>query len=258
MFDELSEEELGTEVLSPEQEPVLERYLQSLVLENPDVKAFMTGLAAFAAASFSSTETDVLCGVTVIRQKRAATVAGSDETAYALDVLQNGIGEGPCLAAMEEMRTMFVPDLREDTRWPKYTVAILGEGIYSVLGVPLLVEGETRACLNLYAAGANAFTGPDIERAESFAAQVSTSLQLALKISHLSEARDHMAAAMQSRTIIDLATGAIMAQNRCSQEAAMKILTTASSHRNIKLRELASSIVASLTTDPAVSTHFEE
>jgi AmiR/NasT family two-component response regulator len=62
---------------------------------------------------------------------------------------------------------------------------------------------------------------------------------------------------MESRTMIDLATGAIMAQNRCSQEAAMKILKIASSTRNVKLREIAASVVASISEDPRVRTHFD-
>jgi len=244
--------------LTPEQQVTLDGYLQDLVLESSDVKAFLAELAGFAAASFAPTDPDMLCGVTVIRRKRAATVAGSDETAYLLDELQNTFGEGPCLTAMREMRTVLVPDLRREHRWPEYIRAISGQGIGSVLGVPLLVEGETRASLNLYASRTHAFTGANIERAESFAAHASKSLRLALKIANLSEARDNMIAAMQSRTTIDLAAGAIMAQNRCSQEAAMKILTAASNHRNVKLRDVAASVVRSLTAEPAVRTHFEE
>jgi hypothetical protein len=48
-----------------------------------------------------------------------------------------------------------------------------------------------------------------------------------------------------------------MAQNRCSQETAMKILKIASSTRNVKLRDIAGSVVASLSQDPNVRTHFD-
>jgi AmiR/NasT family two-component response regulator len=57
--------------------------------------------------------------------------------------------------------------------------------------------------------------------------------------------------------MIDLAAGAIMAQNRCSQETAMKIMKIASSTRNVKLRDVAASIVASITEDPKILTHFD-
>ena len=62
---------------------------------------------------------------------------------------------------------------------------------------------------------------------------------------------------MASRTTIDLAAGAIMGQNRCNQETAMAILKTASSTRNIKLRDVAARVIASVSADDTVSTHFD-
>jgi AmiR/NasT family two-component response regulator len=64
-------------------------------------------------------------------------------------------------------------------------------------------------------------------------------------------------AAMESRTVIDLATGAIMAQNRCGQETAFDILRRASIARNEKLNEVAAGVVASLSDAP-VATHFDD
>ena len=53
---------------------------------------------------------------------------------------------------------------------------------------------------------------------ETYSHHASKALRLAVRISQLAEAKAHLTAAMESRTTIDLATGAIMAQNRCSQE----------------------------------------
>ncbi|CAN7171600.1 ANTAR domain-containing protein [Arthrobacter sp. LjRoot78] len=64
-------------------------------------------------------------------------------------------------------------------------------------------------------------------------------------------------AAMESRTVIDLAAGIIMGQNRCSQAEAMAILTKASSGRNLKLRDVADKLVASFAPG-APSTHFDD
>jgi AmiR/NasT family two-component response regulator len=85
----------------------------------------------------------------------------------------------------------------------------------------------------------------------------SKALRLAVRISQLAEAKAHLIAAMESRTTIDLATGAIMAQNRCSQETAIRILRIASKTRNVKLRDIAASVVASISHDPRVRTHFD-
>ena len=61
---------------------------------------------------------------------------------------------------------------------------------------------------------------------------------------------------MEHRTSIDLACGVVMAQNRCSQEEAMGILTRVSSNRNQKLRDVAADVLRNLTGGE-VRTHFD-
>jgi AmiR/NasT family two-component response regulator len=89
--------------------------------------------------------------------------------------------------------------------------------------------------------------------------QASKSLRLALRMAQLRDARDDLSAAMWSRTVIDLATGMIMARSRCGQDAAFSILRRASMSRNVKLHEVAEVIVAALTEgELPVPTYFEE
>ncbi|MET3902282.1 GAF and ANTAR domain-containing protein [Paenarthrobacter sp. 4246] len=240
----------------PEQEALQNGYFLDLVLGSEDVEAFLTDLAAFSAESLSHSDGPVFCGITVLRRKKSATAASSDDRARVMDELQNDF-EGPCLTAMDKLTPVLVPDLLCEHRWPEYVQAASNQGLRSVLSVPLLVEGDTRAALNLYSERTNAFSESDIEHAEVFASHAAKSLRLALKIAQLSDARNDLAAAMESRTVIDLAVGAIMAQNKCSQEEAFTILRTASSNRNIKLRHLAKSIIAAVSSGK-ITTHFEE
>lgn len=67
-----------------------------------------------------------------------------------------------------------------------------------------------------------------------------------------------MRTAMDSRTAIDLAVGANMGQNRCSQDEAIAILRAASQGRNMKLRDLAVNLLASLGQTGPVRTHFDD
>ncbi|MBU8866586.1 ANTAR domain-containing protein [Paenarthrobacter aromaticivorans] len=240
----------------PEQEALQNGYFLDLVLGSEDVEAFLGDLASFSAESLSHRNTAVYCGITVLRRKKSATAASSDDRARVMDELQNAF-EGPCLTAMDKLTSVLVPDLLREHRWPEYVQAASHQGLRSILSVPLLVEGDTRAALNLYSERTHAFSEDDVERAEVFASHAAKSLRLALKIAQLSDARNDLAAAMQSRTVIDLAVGAIMAQNHCSQEEAFTILRTASSNRNIKLRHLAQSIIAAVSSGK-VTTHFEE
>lgn len=93
-------------------------------------------------------------------------------------------------------------------------------------------------------------------QAENFARQASKAVRLALRIGGLHDSRHDLIAAMASRTAIDMALGAIMAQNQCSPEQAFAVLKEASNNRNIKLREVARSVVASVGGDADPQTRF--
>jgi GAF domain-containing protein len=230
--------------------------LSGLVLTSIQVEDFLHELAVFCAQDLSSPTSEVFCGITLVRQKKATTVASSDDRARAMDEVQYKVQDGPCLSALREDVTVHVPDLADDGRWPEYAAAVAEEKINAVLAVPFLAEGSSKAALNLYSETAHGFTDESIRRAEELALHASTSLRLALRIAHLTDAQSNLTAAMESRTIIDLAAGVIMAENRCSQDAAMTILKNASSSRNMKLRDVAATVLASISKE-AVRTHFD-
>lgn len=124
--------------------------------------------------------------------------------------------------------------------------------------VPLAMENGDSAVLELFAPGGDAFSSDDAEAAQAFAEEAARCLLLVLRLARLTEWRDDLDAAMQSRTVIDLAIGAIMAQNRCNRAAAFKILRNTSNNRNLKIRDVAASLVSSIAGDDDISAHFDE
>ncbi|MCU1435307.1 MAG: response regulator receiver protein [Pseudarthrobacter sp.] len=232
--------------------------LQDLVLDSHDVREFLTDMAAILSGRLSHSGNAISCGITVIRHKRPSTVATSDSRARSLDELQNSFGDGPCLTALRTNTVVYAPDLAADLRWPKYTTAARGAGIGSILAVPMQLHTPAQAVANLYAAYAHGFPESGIDAARSLTGTAAKALDLALSIAHLSDARDDLSAALQSRTVIDTAIGVIMSQNRCSRDAAFQILAKASSHRNLKLSEVAASIVSSVSGEQEIRTRFDE
>ena len=103
----------------PEQEALQNGYFLDLVLGSEDVEAFLGDLASFSAESLSHRNTAVYCGITVLRRKKSATAASSDDRARVMDELQNAF-EGPCLTAMDKLTSVLVPDLLREHRWPEY------------------------------------------------------------------------------------------------------------------------------------------
>lgn len=236
----------------------IELRLQELVLDSRDVVAFLTDLAVVASSRLSSPGNRIHSGVTVIRRKRAEAVASSDAAAHALDELQNGFGDGPCLTALRAGTTVLVSDLAAERRWAPYLKVASEHGVSSILAVPLDLAGEAEAVLNLYSGRSNGFSEDDVSTVEAFASQAASSVRLVLRITQLSEARSDLASAMQSRTIIDMAVGAIMAENRCSRDTAFQILTKASNTRNIKLRDVAALVIRSISGEQEIVTYFDE
>ncbi|MFJ6003451.1 ANTAR domain-containing protein [Arthrobacter sp. NPDC092385] len=231
-------------------------YLQDLVLESMDVEHFLTNLARVAAEYLSEPGHEVFCGVTLLRPRHAETLASSSLTALKLDEIQYAFGDGPCLRAARTEELVQVRDTRADGRWPEYFAAVAEHGMLSILGVPIPLEGEADCGLNLYSGTVDGFTPEAIRAAEVFAREASRSLRLAVRMATLSDRQAHLSAALESRTIIDLAAGIVMGQNKCSQSAAITILKAAASHRNMKLRELSAHMV-SLVSDEDPATHFD-
>lgn len=229
--------------------------LQDMVLETADVESFLEDLTRLTVDTLSGPGQDLFCGVTLLRPDRAGTAASSSPEALQMDEIQYEYDDGPCLEAARTNRTVLVRDIGEDPRWPEYSEAISDAGLRSVLGVPIPLDGEIRCGLNIYARDYDAFTEEMVREAEIFARGASKSLRLAVRIAHLAESRENLKAAMGSRTTIDLAAGIIMAQNRCSQDAAITILKAASSARNMKMRDVAAAVVASVS-DKEPKTHF--
>lgn len=231
--------------------------LHDIIMGSSNVADFLTELATVAASAVSEDAgVFVECGVTLQRRKHSATIAGSSERAVVLDKLEQVLGEGPCIAALDAMKPIVLSNVKTDTRWPKYQKLLAENGCGSVLGVPLALDEHQAAALNFFAAEPDIFAPEVVRRAEGFADLAGRALRLALRIADAQNMADDLAAAMANRTTIDLACGVIMAQNRCSQDEAMAMLTKASSHRNQKLRDLAAGVIGRVS-DGAVTTHFD-
>lgn len=246
------EQELAREV----EQDTLTAVLQDMVLDSTDVQEFLTDLVHVAAKAFTGAYSEVFCGVTLLRPRSRVTVAASSAEAQRMDEVQYGFDDGPCLRAAREGYTVHVPDFLTETRFPEYTAAIASEGIRSALGVPLRLESGASAGLDFYSTEPNTFDEKGIAVAEGVARDASRTLRLAVRIAQLSDEARNRQTAMESRTAIDMAIGAIMAQNRCGQDDAINILRRASNGRNMKLKDLAEKVLASLGHSGPIQTHF--
>ena len=186
--------------------------------------------------------------VTMVERGKAKTIASTGQLATDLDERQYERGYGPCLAAVEGGEPVLINDMAGDHRWADWAVQATRLGACSSLSLPVPVQREVMAALNIYSTAHNAFDQDSVELATTFSAYAG----VALANMHLYQAQGQMAEqlqnAMQSRAVIEQAKGILIGQRRCQPEEAFNILIKLSQDSNRKLREVAQALVDQATS----------
>jgi GAF domain-containing protein len=174
---------------------------------------------------------------TLSKDGKIETRAATGDLVHELDKLQDDLGEGPCVDTLRELDVVSVPHVRHDQRWPRYVPAAAKLGLRSQLGVRLFLDDKgTLGGLNLYSTVSDEVS-PEAEAiAELFAAHAAIALGNARERQNLNEA-------LQSRKVIGQAVGMLMERYDMNEERAFAFLVRASSHSNIKLRDIAQELV---------------
>jgi GAF domain-containing protein len=191
---------------------------------------------------------------TLVRGDKGWTAAYTGQLALDADEMQYERGYGPCMDAGRTGTVLLIEDTREETRWPDYTAHVAQRGVLSSLSVPLPIQTDVIGALNCYSQLPSAFTLEAIEVAEELAGHVAVAVTNAVAYSDAATLAKQMRTAMETRSVIDQTIGVVMAQNRCDAEAAFAILTRASQNRNVKLRDIARSIVTNISQPTGRST----
>jgi GAF domain-containing protein len=221
--------------------------LLGLLIDTPSVDAFLNEVARLAADVVTPA---AAAGITIRRNDQPFTVATSNNLAAQVDEIQYGGDEGPCLDALRTGVLVQVDDLTQDERWNRYRPHAIAHGVISSLSLPLAVDGQTIAALNLYSGQRAAFAGTTRQHAETFAAQCAAALTLTLRQAQQAQVQQQLGEAMASRSVIDQAIGILMGQQRCDATTAFDLLRQASQHRNRKLRDIAADIITNVTGGP--------
>jgi GAF domain-containing protein len=199
-------------------------------------------LSTVVSLAVSTIEGCDFAGLFLLEGDVVTTPVQSDPIVGQIDALQHESGSGPCLDAISQRAMVYAEDLSEDTRWGTFGAQAVASGIRSALGLPLSTNG-TQGALNLYARYPAAFGSVDRARGAILASLASLALSAAH--SHEDEERrsDNLHAALTTREIIGQAQGILMERDRITSEEAFDILRRASQHLNLKLREVARTLV---------------
>ena len=230
----------------------LSERLQDLLLDNDALEDFLRHLSALAAElATAETGRPVVCSVRLARRRQPTVLAGSSPEALDLDGLQDGVAEGPGLEAMQTGRAVLVPDTTMDPRWRRYQRAAATRGNRSTLAVTLLADRDATAILTFSSTSPEAFDDAAVAVWGALAVRAAKVMRLAVRLDSAKGLNRDLLQAMRSRTVINLATGILMAQSRCSQSEAFELLAKVSNTRNVKLRVIAEEILQRFDEGPA-------
>lgn len=178
------------------------------LLEAPTVRDHLADFALRASRHLGS-GTEVS-----ISMRHAGTdrlVASSSGRATRCDEVEYRTGEGPCIAAMDLMQVVLVPDLVEESRWGPWRRASLDEGYRSGAGVPAHVADGVEVVLNLYSEQVDPWDADLIVRADTYAQQVAVTVGLCLQVAQLAAAyADAQAALRELERLTALVVAAVV------------------------------------------------
>jgi GAF domain-containing protein len=181
--------------------------------------------------------------VTFIQGGKATTAAYTGALALHLDERQYDTGYGPSLDSIVGGQPIHIDDMATETRWPDFAAEANKHGARSSLSIPVPVQREVNAALNIYGTEVGAFDEAALELAQTFAAYAG----VALANMHLYEAQGKVAeqlqTAMASRAVIEQAKGILIGAPSCSPEDAFDLLVQLSQESNRKLRDVAQALV---------------
>lgn len=229
--------------------------LQQALLNTDNVEQFLHELAVLAARTVGGLDETISCGMALQtgprqRSGTASAAACTDPLASAADQAQYQAGDGPAVYILRHARPVLVSDMMTEERWPRFGRQAASLGIRSCYALPLVSDGAPVGALVLYSRQPDAFGPEETGRADRFAANASGALTLALRLASCADENDQLRSSIVSRAVIDQALGVIMATERCSQEKALAVLRSVSQNTNVKLRDLAVTIVTSVSGQP--------
>lgn len=172
---------------------------------------------------------------------RLETLAPTDEALLAVDSAQYELREGPCYEAATDTVHVASGNLAADPRFPRYAQVANAHGIRAQAGIRLFDAQSSQGALNLYSRHVGSFE--DLAAlAELFAHQAAIALEYARHVDNLQQA-------LQTRQMIGQAVGMVMERYQLGEARAFAVLTRLSQESNVKLRDVAQSIVAEHDTE---------
>jgi GAF domain-containing protein len=177
-------------------------------------------------------------------RNRVAALASSDPFVARIDEIQYvTLGEGPCITAALERRTVRSGSLGGEKMWPRFGPRVGRMGVNSALSLPLLLPGQLVGAINVYARAKDVFDDHAAELGELFASPAAVAVHNAQILTQALALTTQLQTALSSRPVIDQAIGLLRGRSGSTAEEAFAKLRAMSQAEHLKLGEVAQRIV---------------
>ena len=160
-------------------------------------------------------------GIVLLVGGEPTSVAVTDRLTIEIDLVQYRTGEGPCLAALEEGRVVRIDILEKDSRFTRFAPGALDQGLRSVLSTPLEVNGRSVGALNMYSVQSNAFDEAAEAAVKPIAGYAADVISTSPLYAYSLDMVDGLLEDLESRAVIEQATGVLMATEHETPEHAL-------------------------------------
>ena len=219
---------------------MLHEELARVVLVGRDLAEVLAEITTIARRSMPGSDA---CSITLIRDDEPFTAAHDGRMALDADELQYQRDYGPCVDAGRSGQTFTVEDMATEHRWSDYGPHAAAQGVGSSLSLPLPFQAATIGALNNYSTRRAGFGDVDVAVGEEVSSWVALAVATASAAASMAEEAANMRAAMVTRGTIEQAKGVLMERYKITADEAFSLLSRASQHTGLKLRDLAHELV---------------
>jgi transcriptional regulator with GAF, ATPase, and Fis domain len=178
----------------------------------------------------------------VRRDGRYVTVGASDAIAQRIDDMERLACDGPCVDAIEEETPQIETDLTTPSQWPRLAAKVVAETpVRGAMGCRILVDKRKTGALNLFSDTAGVFDTESAGQAVTLASFASVAINAVAQGEDVSTLRR----GLLSNREIGKAVGMLMMLHGVDEQEAFNILRRYSQDLNIKLADVARSVIES-------------
>lgn len=214
--------------------------LAALASDSLPLKELLTRVASYAVHAIPGADG---AGLTLIEDGRADTIVATADFVTAVDAIQYGLGDGPCIMAAREGRTVISRSLADEPRWGTFGARVADLGVHSVVSLPLRIGDGVVGAMNVYAHAYDAFDERSAELGEAFAVPAAIAVQHAHMLEQTRRLAEQLQASLEMQMLVEQAVGVLIGRDKVDAQEARRRLVALSEQRDEPVRAVARFLV---------------